>query len=385
MKPDRDYIHALMIEKITGSISEPERQFIDNLIENDPQVKKVYDKLCSRFTPGDLETRFQRLRSDEQWKDITAAREEKQRYRVIVIRRVTWAAALIIGVFAGGYYFLVEKNRHKTPQESLAKATLNKVIQLQLANGQTIDLSVSTGQVTVGAATLKNAGKALSYTTEEADASAAAENTLRVPVGVDYKVTLSDGTEVWLNSATTLRFPFKFTREAREITLDGEAFLKVAQNADKPFIVHTPNSTIQVLGTEFNINTYDSGMVRVALVQGAVQVKAEKKAVTIKRGEEAIYSTQQKKITVGKFDVDEVLSWREGIHYFHNASLEEIVEVFPRWYGVAIVIDNKQLSNNRFTGILNRNDPLESFLNTLKATTAVNAYYFDKAGMLHLR
>jgi ferric-dicitrate binding protein FerR (iron transport regulator) len=383
MQPARDYIHTLMIEKITGSISEQDNRLIEQLMADDPKVKAVYERLLSRFEPDDLDTNFQRFKTNEGWQDIPATATRKRRRRMLLLAGASAAAALVAGLFIiiNHYY---PQNNIRTYTTTNTNTAPQKSIQLQLANGRTIDLSFRKGQLQAGAATLNNAGKSLSYT-EATGSAASAQNVLTVPIGLDYKIALSDGTTVWLNSATTLRFPFTFTGNAREISLSGEAYLQVAPNAKKPFIVHTPLGTVKVLGTAFNVNTYDSGIIRVALVEGGVQVKAGRQEVAIRPGEEAVYTDQQQHITVQEFDDEEVLSWRLGIHYFHNATVATICNVFPRWYGSNIVIDDQRLANNRFTGILNRNEPLETFLRTLKATTAINDYYFDQDGLLHLK
>lgn len=382
MQPARDHIHSLMIEKITGSISEQDNRFINKLMADDPQVKAVYERLRSRFEPDDLDNNFQRLKTDDNWLDIPAIAAKKKRRRFFLVAGSSLAAALVAGLLIIINHYYSQNNA--PAYTATATNAPPKAIRLQLANGQTIDLSASKGQLQTGAATLHNAGKSLSYT-ETADRASSAENKLTVPIGLDYKVALSDGTIVWLNSATTLGFPFSFTGNTREISINGEAYLQVAPDTRKPFIVHTPRGAVKVLGTAFNINTYDSGVVRVALVEGAIQLKAGTEQVTIRPGTEAVYTDGVQHITVQEFDSEEVLSWRQGIHYFHNTTVQAICNVFPRWYGINIIIDDQRLSDNRFTGILNRNEPLENFLRTLKATTAVNNYYFDQEGVLHLK
>lgn len=206
-------------------------------------------------------------------------------------------------------------------------------------------------------------------------------NRLRVPVGKDYRVTLSDGTEIWLNSATTLQFPFKFSGKTREISIQGEAYLEIAEQAGQPFLVHTQHGTLQVLGTSFNINDYDSGIVKVSLVEGALRFKTKTKNVAITPGQQAVYAVN-KNIRLQPFEEEEVLAWRSGKYYFIEATLQEIVTVLPRWYGISVVIDNPRLGGERFAGQMDRNKPLTTFLDNL-STTMKLSYYFDKE-VLHL-
>ncbi|HTI11442.1 MAG TPA: FecR domain-containing protein, partial [Puia sp.] len=207
-------------------------------------------------------------------------------------------------------------------------------------------------------------------------------NTLTVPVGMDYKIVLADGTEVWMNSATVLQFPFAFRGETREISLSGEAYLKVAGDATRPFIVHLPQTTVQVLGTAFNVNSYDSGIVRVSLVSGAVTLKSDRQELQLRPGMEGVYS-KNADLTFHSFDEKDVLGWMQGIHVFYNASIQEISRVLPRWYGLAVKLDNPRITRQRFSGFINRNKPIQDFLENLKSTHSADYYFMGDT--LHLR
>jgi hypothetical protein len=377
-----DHLFQLMIEKLTGDINTPEERELDHLIETDAAVKKMWQHLQDRFSEEDVKNQLARFDVDQYWEDLSFQPVPKQRH--LFIKRMAWAAAVLAGISIGGYLLFTKPGKVNTPSPSPQNAVVS--VQLQLPNGKIIDLSASQGAVKAGDATLLSAPKSLSYTKGAGpdNEATAGINILKVPAGLDYKVALSDGTEIWLNSATELRFPFRFQGGAREISVNGEAFLKVAGNPRQPFIVHTPHSVIQVIGTQFNINTYDSGLVKVALVEGAVKLHAGQQARRISPGQEAVYTQANNSIHVAPFDQEHVLSWREGVHYFDNATIEEISSVFPRWYGLSIKMDNHVVAQKRFSGVLNRNRPVEEFMKALKATTELD-YYFDREGILHLK
>jgi len=188
---------------------------------------------------------------------------------------------------------------------------------------------------------------------------------------------------IWLNSATKLEFPLAFPGDTREITISGEAYLKVAKNAAKPFIVHLPHSTVQVLGTEFNVNTYDSGLVKVALVEGSVNMQAPTGTSKLAPGKQAVYRFGQP-ISQETFDARTVLSWQKGLFYFNDASLQEISKVLPRWYGIQVTIDDPSILSRTFSGIIDRNKPIEVFMEDLKMISRINAYR-DKQNVLHFK
>lgn len=389
MKRDPRHIHALFTSWLTGEITQEEALTLRQLITEDPAIKAAWMEFREKFSQEDKRTKFERF-EELPWipaEEITgAARRPKRIYRLLM--RASLAAAVITGILVGWYRF--NKSRQLNPTQPVAKVVNDqpenkKDIALQLANGQTINLSAASDSILLKDARLNNAGKTLSYTLVNADKDAAGSasfNRLTVPIGKDYKVTLSDGTAVWLNSATTLQFPFRFTGKTREITISGEAYLEVAQNTKQPFLVHTQHGTVQVLGTSFNINDYDSGVVKVALVEGAVRLKAGEKGVIIKPGLEAVY-TLNKGIKVQAFDEEDVLAWRSGKYFFYDATLEEIISVLPRWYGIRVVIDNPSLSRERFTGMMDRNKPVQKFLDALSKTMKIT-YNLDN-DILHLQ
>lgn len=387
MKRVPHHIHALMTSWMTGNISQEEALHLKQLIAEDPEVKAAWREFRQKFSIDDIQDDFNRYEEQPWLPAEIITTYVRRRRRVCKRRRLAGlAAALITGIAIG---LLVFWNNTREVTQPVAKIVnsrqqIKKDIALQLSNGQLVNLSNEKDKILLKDARLNNAGKTLSYTLrdEQKTATLMAMNSLTVPVGKDYRVTLSDGTEVWMNAATTLQFPFQFSGTAREITIQGEAFLKVAKDARRPFLVHTRHGTIQVLGTSFNINDYDPAIVKVSLVEGAVCFKAGGKDVSIKPGQTAVY-TQKGDIRLQDFDAEEVLSWRQGKYFFYDASLEEIVAVLPRWYGVKVVIERSTLGEERFTGMMDRNKPLESFLKALSRTMKIS-YYVDQ-DILHLQ
>jgi len=387
MKRDPRHIHELMTSWLTGHISQADARRLEQLIAEDPDVKAAWKNFLAQFPHEDVQTAFSRY-DHLDWMPAGEMTRRPPAGPYIWLKRMVAAAALL-GCIALGWYFFSRQGA--PPPGPLPALTTNQLVNekniaLQLANGQLINLSQAKDSILLENARLKNTNRSLSYTLggkAAAAAEATALNSLRVPIGKDYRITLSDGTEVWLNSATTLQFPFRFTGKAREITITGEAYLKVAPHASQPFLVHTAHGTIQVLGTSFNINAYDAGTVKVALVEGAVRLTAGGSHVTIEPGKQAIYRVNSG-IRLQSYDADEVLAWRQGKYYFSDASLNEIMSVLPRWYGITVAIDNPRLSRQRFAGVMDRNKPVTVFLDNLVQTMKIS-YYFDKEKVLHLQ
>lgn len=375
-------IHQLMMEKLGGIISATDEAYLDHLIETDDVVAATWQQLQELYPAADTGQQFSRF-DHYTWKDITAAPIPAPKRTVVPVRRLLWAAAAIILLIVSSTWYIINRNTQHRNSLAIIK---NKAagVRLQLANGEVVNLSKEKGTIKTAQAQLTNNNKTLSFALQDAAVNQTIPeiNTLTVPVGTDYKIELSDGSEVWLNAASTLRFPLAFSGASREISIEGEAFLKIAADANRPFLVHTSRSTVQVLGTSFNINAYDSGIVKVSLVEGAVKMKAGTAEVSLTPGVQGVLTGSG--ISRQPFDETEVLSWREGLHYFSNATLADISKVLPRWFGVPVQMDNNKIANETFKGRIDRNLPITTFLDDLKSTTTVD-YYFDQDGVLHFK
>ena len=403
MQYDLEHVRMMMMEKISGTLEESEDKALQQMIRDDGEIAGLWEKLQARFAepaaaevmkdlPGRQERVWANVDERVSGQGFTAEEESiavdktKHPARSFLFIRIAAAACFLI-LAAGGFFYYRSVHRG-VPLASAARPSvvpsIKKSIQLQLAGGNNIDLSAAGSTITIQEAQLINANKTLSFrTTENRDAGL---NTLTVPVGMDYKIVLADSTEIWMNSATVLQFPFAFHGNTREISLSGEAYLKVAANPSKPFIVHMPHASIQVLGTAFNVNSYDSGVVRVSLVSGAVKMKSNNKELEILPGKQGVYAEDASAgadFSLHSFDEKDVLSWMHGIHVFYNASIQEISTVLPRWYGIDVVLDNSAIARERFSGFIDRNKPIQDFLENLKSTNSAD-YYFE-GGTLHLK
>lgn len=359
-----EHIFKLMTLKLSGLISAEEEVWLDDLIKNDPAVQAQWTELLNAYNPKDIDSRFARY-DEKPWKTFF-------KEAAVFNFRHARAAAGLVGLIIGSLIIWL------SPKAS-AEREQNGLIVLTLANGETIQLSGKPDTVTVAGTRIANSGKSMTYNTD--GQTPTGMNSLTVPTGMDYKINLPDGSEIWMNSATTLNFPFRFTGNTREIKITGEAYLKIAPDASRPFIVQAGSATVEVLGTEFNVNTYAA--VKVSLIEGAVRVKTGRQVLQLAPGQEAIQQNADTLVT-HSFETEEVLGWRKGIYYFNNASLKEITEVLPRWFGITVVMDRADVGGDLFSGLVNRNKPIRTFLENLKSTTAVD-YYFDKDGVLHFK
>jgi ferric-dicitrate binding protein FerR (iron transport regulator) len=194
-------------------------------------------------------------------------------------------------------------------------------------------------------------------------------NTISTPRGGQYQITLPDGTKVWLNAASSIKFPAVFSGTERNVDVTGEAYMEIAKNVKQPFRVKANGTEIQVLGTSFNINAYsDEEAIKTTLVEGSVKIKTSKEEVVLKPGEQAVINKDDNS-SIQKLLVqaDDALAWKNGIFNFTDISLKEAMRQLARWYDLEVVYKN-DVSNIRFYGKLSRSLSLSELLEALKVT-----------------
>lgn len=346
----------LYIQKLTGNLSAAEESYVHKMLAEDAAFREIWSSLEKESISLNTEEYLNKI-------DVaTGLQELKQRQtvkRIFPWKSVAAAAVVLIAVA----YFLFPRG---TDKKQIAQQKISKPQQISLltGDGQSITLD-TTGTIALGNATLNTSGGTLKYTSADT-----VQNTLLVPAGKNFKLVLSDGTEVWLNAATRLRFPFHFSGPSREVYIDGEAYFKVAKDADRPFVVHTPLTRVEVLGTAFNVNTYQSGQVQTALVEGRVIARsANGESQDLRPGYKADYQPA-KGFTTRPFDQEEVLSWMNGVYYFHSMPLTELAGLASRFYGIHITLDEKKFAGVATTGLMDRNK-LNDFLNDLQITAHI--------------
>jgi len=384
MIENHEHIYQLLLEKRNGTISEADDARVANLIDTHEEIALMWRALKQSYmTPGE-ETFWQEIDENAAWNNVKSqltirSRRVKMNRTLMMAAAITVLVALAISaIWRSGIW-----QKDTAPLVATNKTVNNAPgLQLQLANGTTVALPYNQPrqQITAGDVQLSAGAKQLRY--DANTKTGEGFNTLTVPPKMDYKLALSDGTEVWLNATSKLRFPFAFNGDKREVYLEGEGYFNVAKNDGQPFIVHTAHTDITVLGTTFNVNAYNEEVTTTSLVTGKVLTRSGDKEVTLKPGQEVAFNANNK-FSVDNFDTDEVLAWMRGLYVFHNTSLEHIAAVIERWYGVKVVFDDPSLAGRKFTGGLEKLQTLDYFLETLQIIGDVDHYY-DK-DVLHLK
>jgi len=277
---------------------------------------------------------------------------------VIPMRKKKWvstvaAAAILLVLFGSvGYFFLfdkpakdivnIEKPGNLYPENDIAPGS-DKAI-LTLADGSKIELdSAAKGAITTqGSVTVINLNGQLTYNNKDQSGKNVLFNTITTPRGGQYQLVLTDGTRVWLNAASSLRYPTTFVGNERKVEMTGEGYFEVAHNAQSPFKVSVNNVEIQVLGTTFNINAYmDEAGIKTTLLEGSVRVLSGDKKVIIAPGEQANINKNSDNIFISKnVDIEGVVAWKNGIFYFENMPFDEMMRHLSRWYNLEVEYEN---------------------------------------------
>lgn len=327
---------------------------------------------------------FQMLLSDT-WDELQSVNEKldgKVKVRVIplykrLIFRVA-AAAMVILLAGSAIWFL---NNKKEVPAIVSKPVLPSDIRpgsdkaiLTLADGRQVILDNTTGTVAneKGIKVINLSGQLL-YKDSLIDRQAVVSyHTVATPRGGQYQLVLEDGTKVWLNAASSLRFPTSFPGKDRVVELTGEAYFEVAHNASKPFHVKKGAVDVSVLGTHFNINAYDDEEVmKVTLLEGSVKVSAStnkqlNNSTILQPGQQAqLQTTNYKLQTINDPDLDNVMAWKKGIFLLDNTDLPTLMRQISRWYDVDVEYETKA-TNTKFVGGVSKKLPLSKVLKLLE-------------------
>lgn len=214
--------------------------------------------------------------------------------------------------------------------------------------------------------------------------------TVRVPAGQRLNLLLPDGTDVWLNSGTSISYPSVFSDDNRTVSLDGEAYFDVTPKEDQPFIVNTSRYDIEVLGTVFNVDAYsDNDSFSASLLQGSVRIVSADKTVSeqediiLKPSEEAYLS--EGRLSIREFSPENTVRWKDGLLVFSNKTLEEILGDFSKFYGVSIKIADPDTYQKLYTGKFRQGDGVEYALRILQKSMGFQYEVDESADMIFIR
>lgn len=374
----------------------------DATAEEETELMKIFlsanqDDQLKEIMMGMMESDHQILELDkERWEPVLMKvlnqPAENETGRLVEInqsgRRNRWsrtvaAAAILLLAGAGVYYYVIqedaaENNLVNTEQPAampdISAPATNRAM-ITLADGKTVFLdSAINGQIALqgNIKLIKLANGQISYQLlASSNEGEVVYNTLSNPRGSEViDMTLSDGSRVWLNAESSVTYPVAFVGNERKVTIAGEAYFEITHNANKPFFVTKGKTSVQVLGTHFNVNAYDDEEnIKVTLLEGSVKVANGNANDLLKPGQQALISSTIK--IVSDVNLDEVMAWKNGFFQFNRSSIPDVMRQVARWYDVDISYEGK-IPNRQFGGKIHRNANISQVLTILEES---NVHY----------
>lgn len=358
----------LIIKKLKNQLSSEEKIIFTEWYDSDVRHRDYFNKIKSNYYKN-----FQPVESNKAWKLIVEKLSFKKRKPYLKMA----IAASFIGLLGLFTFFNLRTNFVETTIESSVSTGVierpNGKAILTLENGTDIILTEQGYENK----NIKSNGSELVYGVPDNE-SAPEEivyNYLFVPRGGEFFVQLSDGTKVWLNAESKLKFPVKFSGASRTVELIyGEAYFEVSPSTlhqGKSFIVHTHSQVIEVLGTEFNLTAYkDEKNIVTTLVEGKVSLAhSEKSGVNmLVSGQQAIYNEQKRYLDIQQVDPDDIVAWRKGILRFKETSLKDIMLSLSRWYDLEVHFEDSYVEQRKFNGIFRKTQDIENILESIQKT-----------------
>ncbi|WP_455785766.1 FecR family protein [Butyricimonas faecihominis] len=369
MNADNEKIKRIIVKSVLGTLTEEENVVLEEWFQENDRNRVLYQKLSSTV---ELKHKY------KQYENIDVAgafrRNQRRLYQNVpnrVLKRILPYAAVVLLLFGGVFCFLMNRSGEVREEVPVALSAGGKYAELILANGQKVDLHEGMEmKLRERSSNIQVKGNVVYYEENKDSVTLGEYNMIRTPLGGEYSLTLADGTKVWLNAMSELRYPVAFGEGVREVELKGEAYFEVEKNEGKPFIVKTDEFNVRVLGTSFNISAYlDSPLAHTTLCSGHVRINDRTnpgKEVDILPGEQLLFHRDNREISVREVDTDVFVSWREGFFQFDNNTVEEVFTILQRWYNIQVFYANVEVRQELFTGKLPRFDNLQIIIDLIE-------------------
>ena len=365
---DNNYIRRLIQLNLVGGLSPEEKGKLENWIDESEEHRLLFYKIKKQLSVNEIRNYLQ-TDVEDAWKKV---REKTFGAPAVRPRRgLKWLkyAAVVLPVSLSLSLWYTWKEKMENKQATVA--CLSPVLTLDNGEKYQLDPEEQTEIYVDEEVKAYQAGGGLIY-----DTTARQEenkyNRIEVPRGSEYWIVLPDGTRVWLNAATELKYPVAFHAKERRVYLKGEAYFEVAPDKNRPFYVETEEVKIRVLGTVFDVNTHYTRGVRTVLVEGAVALEwGDQKEIRMKPGELADFDRTTTEVTLKEVDVTSYISWKEGYFVFEDEPLEEIMHTLSLWYDKEFLFVGKRSRALHFSGHIKRYERIETILSAITDVTGV--------------
>ncbi|OUN65340.1 MULTISPECIES: FecR family protein [unclassified Butyricimonas] len=373
---NNDRIKQLVVRYVKGELSEGEMDELERWRDERAEHEELFRNVVSMERLESGIRRFVKTPEQQEleWNRILSRTVRKKRSS----RKMLWmryAAMFILPLLVGGIVYLSWDSTREVKSEKTSSRIVPgaSMAELVLPDGTKVMLDREMNRALEEG--VRNSGDTLNYTEVVSGGlqdSCEIYHTLRVPRGGEYTLVLADGTTVYLNAESELRFPKQFRGKKRKVYLTGEGYFDVQRNEKQPFIVEAQQVAIRVLGTSFGVRAYTREVnVLTTLVQGRVNVEADGQQVELNPGQQADFNRENDRLTVAEVDVEQYVGWKDGRLVFDNKPLEFILEELGRWYSFDVFYTNKELKEIPYSLNIKKHEDIAHVLKFIERTGKV--------------
>lgn len=358
-----------------GNISEEGIQKLQDWLKKDETNIDEFAKYLALFKESGALSNLKQIQSEDAWSNISKSISKPEQKSKVRKLHAWLPYAAAVAVLVAVSYFMIEQVRTdydfgKDYNFAEISSIGSKKAVLTLENGQKVSLEESDKElITESDGTLiqKNADSELVYDNTSSSKNKVLYNQIDIPRGGEYSLVLADGTKVWLNSESSLRYPVHFLGNKRRVELTGEAYFEVTHNPNKPFIIKSHDTEIKVLGTSFNVSAYeDEEYIATTLVEGSVEVSCLGNKELLKPGFQATIKKGDNRFKLEKVNTALYTAWKNGVFRYKNQSLEKICYQLSRWYNVEFFFTDHKYREYRFTGAAKKSKSLNFTLDLIE-------------------
>lgn len=375
LNTEEEYI----FDYLSGNQSVADEKLFNVWLDGSAHRRILFKKCCKEYYKIRWSCRWNKVSAGNSFLQVQERLRRESRIQIF-----KYAALIVILLTVGGGFFYWNTSSldliAEATEDGIFRIDTNKPI-LTLGNGKQIVLSVDT-QVEQSLAgtdiTLVDSNSLMYSINSSLDCLSVNYNRLTIPRGCEFYLTLSDGSRVWLNAGSELKYPEIFCKKERKVYLSGEAYFEVAQDSTAPFKVHVSGMELEVLGTGFNVQAYgDEDVITTTLVTGKIvqYYPAIHKKIFLEPARQSVYNSSSGTLVTQPADIQEVIGWKDAKIIARNQRLDDILRALSRWYDFEVIYENPELKDIRFHLHSNRFDNIRMILDILQATNGIHVRY----------
>ena len=365
-------ISLLISKSLSGDITKEEQTELDSWREKSEYNKKLFERICSEMVMREKLAQYKSANVQTAFDTFVKRREKLHSGQRWIGKLSRYAAIFIVPVLAVVFYYSQRENVEITeqPQSKSGVFTIQRNLPvLTLSNGK--EMVLYNQELLLeeenGVRISVNEEGRMQYDRADSVGTEMVYNTLTTPSQCDFTFTLADGTKVWMNAKSSLRYPVAFQGRERVVYAEGEIYLEVARDEKHPFFVMLNGMKVEVLGTSFNVNSYaDENYTEVTLVEGHVAAYVDDKNYDLLPSRQLRWDKENESVDVRTVNVNDYIAWKKGQYVFKGRSLEEVAKVLERWYDVEIVFESEKSKEAVYTGVINKEENFDAFVLRLR-------------------